>query len=112
MKINTNISNVVEKNADMSKYDAEVKQVLSDPQILAWILKYTTEELKDCSIAHIISCMEGKPEVGKRYVYDIVTRGVFYCARMLSSQMGNEISAKEYDKLKKVYSIWICLDVP
>ena len=43
MKINTNISNVVERNADMSKYDAEVKKVLSDPQILAWILKYTTE---------------------------------------------------------------------
>ena len=26
MKINTNISNVVERNADMSKYDAEVKK--------------------------------------------------------------------------------------
>ena len=167
MKINTNISNVVERNADMSKYDAEVKKVLSDPQILAWILKYTTEELKDCSIERIISCIDGKPEVGSRYVasghytkgvdslntedsvpgegkviydirfrvilptgdhvgmiinveaqkdsnpgYDVVTRGVFYCARMLSGQMGNEISAKEYDELQKVYSIWICLDVP
>ena len=167
MQINTNISNVVEGNAYMSKYDAEVRQVLSDPQILAWILKYTTEEFKNCSIERIISCIEGKPEVGSRYVrsghytksvdgmntedavpgegkaiydirfrvmlptgdhvgmiinveaqkkanpgYDIVTRGVFYCARMLSGQMGNDISAKEYDELQKVYSIWICLDVP
>ena len=68
MKINTNISNVVEGNADMSKYDAEVKKVLSDPQILAWILKYTTEEMKDYSMKQIISCIEGKPEVGSRYV--------------------------------------------
>lgn len=44
--------------------------------------------------------------------YSLVTRGIFYCARLLSAQMGNVISAKEYDKLQKVYSIWICLEAP
>ena len=167
MQVNTNISNIIDGNAEKSKYDAEVKQVLSDPQILAWILKYTTKEFRAFSIEQIMGCIEGKPEVGIRPVraghymksidginteaaipgegkviydirfrvilpdgdcvgmiinveaqkssnpgYDIVTRGIFYCARMLSSQMGNDISAKEYDDLQKVYSIWICLDVP
>ena len=44
--------------------------------------------------------------------YDLVTRGVFYCARMLSTQYGTEFTAQDYDGLKKVYSIWLCMDVP
>ena len=44
--------------------------------------------------------------------YDIVTRAVYYCARLLSSQMGVEFTPKSYDGIKKVYSIWICFDVP
>lgn len=167
MQVGTNISNVIDGNANKSRYDAEIKKILSDKQILAWILKYTTEEFKEYTIKKIISCIEGEPEVGTHPVsaghysqtidgmntedtvpgegkitydirfkasqhngstlgmiinveaqnksnpgYDIVTRGIFYCARMLSSQMGNDISAQEYDKLQKVYSIWICLSVP
>ena len=36
--------------------------------------------------------------------YDLVTRGVFYCARMLSAQYGTEFTTQDYDGLKKVYS--------
>lgn len=39
--------------------------------------------------------------------YDLVTRGVFYCARMLSTQIRNEESAAEYNNLQKVYSVTI-----
>ena len=167
MQRNTNIVTVMDGNTDKSRYDAEIKKILSDKQILAWILKYTVKEFKQYSIKQIIPCIEGVPEIGtckvrpghdsevidgmntedavpgegrvtydirfrvvlpegeqigmiinveaqKSYYpgYDIVTRGVFYCARLLSAQMGNDISAKEYAKLQKVYSIWICLDVP
>lgn len=44
--------------------------------------------------------------------YDLVTRAVFYCARLLSAQCGTEFTPKNYDDIKKVYSIWICMDVP
>lgn len=44
--------------------------------------------------------------------YDIVTRGVFYTARMISSQLGTEFTDSDYNKIKKVYSIWICKNVP
>ncbi len=44
--------------------------------------------------------------------YDIVTRAIFYCARLLSAQCGTEFTPKNYDDIKKVYSIWICMDVP
>ena len=40
--------------------------------------------------------------------YDIVTRAVYYCARLLSKQYGREFTGKNYTDIKKVYSIWIC----
>ncbi len=44
--------------------------------------------------------------------YPIVTRGVFYTARMVSAQLDTEFKADDYSKLKKVYSIWVCMNVP
>lgn len=44
--------------------------------------------------------------------YEIVTRGIFYGARMISAQLGTEFRHMEYDKIKKVYSIWICMNAP
>ena len=44
--------------------------------------------------------------------YDIVTRGIFYNARQLSSQLDTEFEIPHYNDIKKVYSIWICMNVP
>lgn len=44
--------------------------------------------------------------------YDIITRGVYYCARMISEQKGREFVKSNYDNIKKVYSIWICTNCP
>lgn len=44
--------------------------------------------------------------------YSLVTRGLFYAARMLSAQYGVEFDHKNYAQLKKVYSIWICPNPP
>ncbi|MDD7113040.1 MAG: hypothetical protein PUH88_01005 [Lachnospiraceae bacterium] len=40
--------------------------------------------------------------------YPIVKRGFYYCGRMISEQYGTVFTKEEYDKLEKVYSIWIC----
>lgn len=44
--------------------------------------------------------------------YDIITRGIYYCARMISEQKGREFVKSDYHKIKKVYSIWICTNCP
>ncbi|HJA93458.1 MAG TPA: Rpn family recombination-promoting nuclease/putative transposase [Candidatus Eisenbergiella merdipullorum] len=44
--------------------------------------------------------------------YRLVTRGIYYTARMISSQKNREFTGSEYAKLKKVYSIWICMNAP
>ena len=49
--------------------------------------------------------------------YSIVNRGIFYIARLLSAQLNTEFTNNgsypaQYDNMKKVYSIWICMDCP
>ena len=44
--------------------------------------------------------------------YPLTKRGIFYCARMISSQAGFAFQSSQYGKLKKTYSIWICTDPP
>lgn len=168
MKNKTHTAFVVE-NADCKiQYDRNVKEVLSDKVVLAWILKYSVVEFKEFSIEEIMENIEGEPQIAniplepgglkaesitglstesslmnegmvtydirffvylpsgervklivnveaqKNYTpgYDLVTRGVFYCARMLSSQLGTEFTTDNYDGIKKVFSIWICMKSP
>ncbi len=40
--------------------------------------------------------------------YPLTKRGIYYCARLLSSQYGKDFTKAHYENLKKVYSIWIC----
>ena len=42
--------------------------------------------------------------------YPIVKRGFYYCGRMVSEQYGTVFTNEHYEKLEKVYSIWICPD--
>lgn len=44
--------------------------------------------------------------------YPIVKRGIYYGSRMISSQYGVEFSKSQYGKIKKVCSIWICMNPP
>lgn len=44
--------------------------------------------------------------------YDLVTRGIVYPARLISQQMDVEYTADNYDGVKKVYLVWICMNAP
>lgn len=44
--------------------------------------------------------------------YAVPSRGVFYAARMISAQKGTDFSGSDYDGIRKVYSIWICMNAP
>lgn len=167
LKRKTHISKVLEGNNNRDQYDAEVKKILGDKTVLAWIMKYTMEEFKDYTIEEARECIEGTPEIATVRVrpgytpeaiagmanedkvpgegeitydirfyaitrdanhikiiinveaqkdfypgYDIVTRAVFYCSRMLSAQLDVEFTPDNYDNIKKVYSVWICMNAP
>ncbi len=42
--------------------------------------------------------------------YPIPKRGIYYAARMISSQRGKVFKDQEYGRIRKVVSIWICED--
>ena len=49
--------------------------------------------------------------------YSLLNRGIFYAARLISAQLSVEFTndssdKKQYDNMKKVYSIWICMNCP
>ena len=44
--------------------------------------------------------------------YPIVKRAIYHCNRMISAQYGTEFTHSEYQKIKKVYSIFVCMTPP
>ena len=83
--------------------ETNASQIFYDIRFFAWIPKSREK------IRLIINV-----EAQKKYHtgYSLTTRGVFYGARMISAQLGTEFEIPEYDKIKKVYSIWICMNAP
>ncbi len=53
-------------------------------------------------------------EAQNRYnpTYPLTKRAFYYCARLISAQYGTVFEKSHYEKIKKVYSIWICLTPP
>ena len=44
--------------------------------------------------------------------YALLRRAVYYASRLISSQKETEFTGSSYDEIKKVYSIWLCMDSP
>lgn len=44
--------------------------------------------------------------------YPIIKRGIYYGSRMISSQYGTIFTNGHYEKIKKIYTIWICINPP
>ncbi len=163
----TNLSNVLEITSKVAKYDASVKEVLADKQVLSRILKYSLEKFKDMELEDIMRSMDepvvsrmrmepGQTNLSKiekqseedtvpgegRIFYDIRfavylgeemikflinveaqkstnpdklhyhldNRIIYYLARMISAQKEVEFIKSNYDDIKAVRSIWICMD--
>ena len=44
--------------------------------------------------------------------YPLPKRGIYYCSRMISAQNGTVFERSDYGKLRKCYSIWVCMNPP
>lgn len=164
----TYLSQAVVAAGSTAAYDANVKYLLADRQILARILKYTVQECGDMEIEDIMACIGDDIEVASAALdpglsnlgrvrenktednvpgegtvfydirfsarpgqakmkflinleaqkltghsalgYHLENRIVYYLARMVSAQKNTEFHGTDYDSLKNVRSIWICMD--
>ncbi len=44
--------------------------------------------------------------------YSILNRAIFYVCRLVSSQKERDFAGMDYDDIKRVVSIWICMNMP
>ena len=42
--------------------------------------------------------------------YPLLSRALYYCARMISQQGAGVVAGSDYGQLRKVVSVWVCLD--
>lgn len=162
----------VEAAGKDAQYDEKAKRLLSDKNILSYILVKTVPEFKGMSFEQVKSCIEGEPVIGRTPVepgltnvadktgqrirglnaedsevnegvirfdiifyvrinrdltkiiinleaqktepssYGILNRATFYAGRMISSQKSREFSNMNYDDMKQIYTIWVCMRMP
>ena len=64
--------------------------------------------MKDGLSQIIINVEAQKDEPGE---YEILNRAIFYVSRLVSSQKERDFENSSYDDIKRVYSIWICMNI-
>lgn len=122
-----------------AQYDDRAKRLLGNKTILAHILVKTVDEFKGMDPKEAVTYIEGEPfisvvpvepgltnvekeEAGQRIVgfntenaeineglvrFDIV----FYVSRLVSSQKERDFVKTNYDDIRRVFSIWICMNM-
>ena len=73
-------------------------------------IRFYAQAPRDGTLMEIIVNVEAQNKYNPGY--PLIKRGVYYVSRMISAQNGVDFKNGEYGKLKKVCSIWICLNAP
>ena len=64
--------------------------------------------MKD-GLSQIIINIEAQKDEPKGY--EILNRAIFYVSRLISSQKERDFENSSYDDIKRVYSIWVCMNM-
>jgi len=73
-------------------------------------IRYRAVAPKQDTVVELIINVEAQNKYNPGY--PLIKRAVVYDGHMISSQYGIEFDKMDYNKVKKVYSIWICRNVP
>ena len=106
--MNSNIADTIDRNSYTAKYDASVKEMLADKQILARILKYSLEEFANEELSDIIDSMN-EPDVSNVRMEPGFTNSEQVMRTVEEDSVIGEGAIYD-DDLKAVRSIWICMD--
>ena len=137
--MNTELKNAVKATDSKAQYDTSAKRLLGQKSILAHILVKTVDEFKGMNPKDVVDCIEGTPHIstvpvepgltnaaseknGERLVgfnteNEEINEGlvrfdiVFYVSRLISSQKERDFENSSYDDIKRVYSIWVCMNM-
>ena len=97
----TNIENQ-EKVIGLNTENSEINEGMIRFDIIFYV------RMKDGLSQIIVNVEAQKSEPSS---YNILNRAIFYVSRMISSQKGRDFVKSNYNDIKRVYSIWICMNV-
>ena len=99
----TNIKQDGKRLAGLNSESADVNEGVVRFDIVFYV------RLKD-GVSQIIINIEAQKDAPSGY--SILNRGIFYACRLISSQKERDFVNTNYDDIKCVYTIWICMNMP
>ena len=99
----TNIKQGGKRLAGLNSESADVNEGVVRFDIVFYV------RLKD-GVSQIIINIEAQKDAPSGY--SILNRGIFYACRLISSQKERDFVNTNYDDIKCVYTIWICMNMP
>ena len=105
--VETGLTNIEKNNngerpIGLNTEDCEINEGFIKSDIVFYV------RLKD-GLSQIIINIEAQKDNPKGYA--IVNRGIYYVSRLISSQKERDFKGSNYDDIKRVYSIWICMNM-
>lgn len=87
----------------------QTEDIVPNESYVSFDVRFTLT-FREKSAKIIINLEAQKSADAGKLGYHLENRIVFYLARLISSQKDTEFFHSDYDNLKKVYSIWICMN--
>ncbi|MBR1684421.1 MAG: hypothetical protein IJ708_04740 [Clostridia bacterium] len=104
MAVNQDENDLLDGNARVTQMNSEESS--EDERTIFYDIRFTAKIPKTGKLVRLIINVEIQRI--DRLRYRVVTRGIYYGARMISAQYGTVFTRQEYQNIQKVYSIWIC----
>lgn len=98
----TNTNNAEQEITGLNTENQEVNEGLIRFDIIFYVRRKNR-------VSQIIINVEAQKEEPDQY--DILNRAIFYVCRLVSSQKERDFSGSNYNDIKQVYSIWICMNM-
>ena len=105
---NATVKNNGERIIGINTENGEINEGVVRFDIVFYVhLPYTDSRKRE--LTQIIINVEAQKDEPSEY--DILNRAVFYVSRLVSSQKERDFENTNYNDLKRVYSIWVCLNM-
>ena len=88
--------------------NAEINEGLVRFDIIFYVRMPSIDDTKN-GLSQIIVNIEAQKDEPKEY--KILNRAIFYVSRLISSQKERDFVNTNYDDIKQVFSIWICMNM-
>lgn len=111
--IETGLTNIVKEKEGsrvigFNSENAEINEGTVRFDIVFYVRIPSQDNMKDEISQIIINVEAQKKEPGE---YKILNRAIFYVCRLVSSQKERDFVNSNYDNIKRVFSIWICMNM-